>query len=110
MDALRLRVSHRLEQIYPDMHQAALADLVPLALGNIRHIAEVRQTVRTLDIEHHEWVLCVGRGFDFQSFCPLFRGMATVAAMVSGLAPERLSVTWMVGKSTFGKSLTGSLR
>lgn len=63
--ALRLRVSHRLEQIYPEMHQAALADLVPLALGNIRHIAEVRQTVRTLDIEHHEWVLCVGRGFDF---------------------------------------------
>ena len=42
--ALRLRVSHRLEQIYPDMHQAALADLVPLALGNIRHIAEVRRT------------------------------------------------------------------
>jgi len=64
-NALRLRVSHRLEQIYPEMHQAALADLVPLALGNIRHIAEVRRTVRTLDIEHHEWVLCVGRGFDF---------------------------------------------
>jgi len=65
-DDLPQRVSRRLGQIYPEMHQAALADLVPLALGNIRHIAEVRQeAVRTLDIEHHEWVLCVGRGFDF---------------------------------------------
>ncbi len=27
--------------------------------------------------------------------------------MVSGLAPGRLAVTWMVGKSTFGRSLTG---
>ena len=28
--------------------------------------------------------------------------------MVSGLAPLRLAVTWMVGKSTVGKSLTGN--
>ena len=35
-------------------------------------------------------------------------GVATAEAMVSGLAPGRLAVTWMVGKSTFGRSLTGS--
>ncbi len=37
-------------------------------------------------------------------------GVATDAAMVSGLAPGRLAFTWMVGKSTFGRSLTGSAR
>ena len=35
------------------------------------------------------------------------RGVATVEAMVSGLAPGRLAETEMVGKSTLGKSLTG---
>ena len=37
-------------------------------------------------------------------------GVATVAAIVAGLAPGRIAVTLMVGKSTFGRSLTGSLR
>ena len=36
------------------------------------------------------------------------RGVAMADAMVSGLAPGRPAVTWMVGKSTFGRSLTGS--
>ena len=37
-------------------------------------------------------------------------GVATEAAMVSGLAPGRLAVTWMVGKSTRGRAATGSSR
>lgn len=41
------------------------ADLLPLVQGNIRHVAEVRGTARELDIEHREWVLCLGRGFDW---------------------------------------------
>src|SRR3990170_5891536 len=36
------------------------------------------------------------------------RGVATADAMVSGLAPGRVAVTVMVGKSTVGKSLTGN--
>ncbi|MEY4761965.1 MAG: hypothetical protein RLZZ200_1821, partial [Pseudomonadota bacterium] len=40
-------------------------DLLPLLLGNLEHIAEVRQTSRELNIEHGEWIICVGRGFDF---------------------------------------------
>src|SRR5580700_11095734 len=36
-------------------------------------------------------------------------GVATVAAIVSGLAPGRLAYTEMVGKSTVGRSLTESL-
>src|SRR5204863_9343441 len=37
-------------------------------------------------------------------------GSATAEAIVSGLAPGRPALTWIVGKSTFGKSLTGSWR
>jgi hypothetical protein len=38
------------------------------------------------------------------------RGVATDEAMVSGLAPGRLALTEMEGKSTAGRSLTGSER
>src|SRR6266542_2685986 len=37
-------------------------------------------------------------------------GVATDDAIVSGLAPGKLALTRSVGKSTFGRSLTGSWR
>ena len=37
-------------------------------------------------------------------------GVATAEAIVSGLAPGSAAWTWMVGKSTLGRSLTGSSR
>jgi hypothetical protein len=37
-------------------------------------------------------------------------GVATVAAITSGLAPGRLACTLMVGKSTWGRGDTGSSR
>ncbi len=37
-------------------------------------------------------------------------GVATAEAMVSGLAPGSDAVTWMVGKSMLGRSLTGRSR
>ena len=37
-------------------------------------------------------------------------GVATEEAMVSGLAPGSTAETWIVGKSTLGRSLTGSRR
>src|SRR6266705_1228856 len=37
-------------------------------------------------------------------------GVATAEAIVSGLAPGRFALTLMVGKSTFGRLLTGSRR
>ena len=37
-------------------------------------------------------------------------GVATAAAIVSGLAPGRAAVTWIVGKSTLGRSDTGRSR
>jgi hypothetical protein len=55
----------RLEEMFPDMPSQIRYDLEPLVLGNIDRIVEVRKTDRTLDIEHHEWVICIGRGFEF---------------------------------------------
>ncbi len=55
----------RLRALFPDMPEQVRNDLLPLVQGNIRHIAEVRRTARELDMEHREWVLCLGRGFDW---------------------------------------------
>lgn len=58
-------LAHELRGIFRDMPAEVLRDLLPLVIGNLQHIAEVRRTERALDIDHHEWVLCIGRGFDF---------------------------------------------
>ena len=54
-----------LEKLFPDMPGQTRFDLEPLVLGNQARIAEVRKMARTLDVEHREWMICVGRGFDF---------------------------------------------
>ncbi len=59
----------RLAALLPDMPAQMRTDLLPLLLGNLAHIAEIRGQAangkRELDIEHREWALCIGRGFDF---------------------------------------------
>lgn len=54
-----------LEKMFPDMPGQTRFDLEPLVLGNQARIAEVRKIERALDVEHREWMICVGRGFDF---------------------------------------------
>ncbi len=59
----------RLAALLPDMPVQMRTDLLPLLLGNLEHIAQVREEARrherTLDAEHREWAICLGRGFDF---------------------------------------------
>lgn len=59
----------RLTTLLPDMPTQMRADLLPLLHGNLEHIAQVREQTsrheRLLDVEHREWVICIGRGFDF---------------------------------------------
>lgn len=59
------QLSAQLYRLYPNMPEQMRRDLLPLAEGNVRHISEIRRSKRTLAIEHREWVICVGRGFDF---------------------------------------------
>lgn len=54
----------RLAALFPDMPDAVRADLLPLLMGNLAHVAEVRASGRAPEVEHREWALCVGRGFD----------------------------------------------
>jgi hypothetical protein len=65
----RAVMAPRLAAFLPDMPSRVRADLLPLLLGNLDHIAEVRAQAarheRELDIEHREWMICLGRGFDF---------------------------------------------
>jgi len=59
----------RLVALLPDMSEVMRADLLPLLMGNLEHIDWVRQQnarhERLLDIEHCEWMICLGRGFDW---------------------------------------------
>lgn len=59
----------RLAALLPDMPERMRADLLPLVHGNLEHIeavrAQMRRAERALDIEHREWMICLGRGFDF---------------------------------------------
>jgi hypothetical protein len=64
-EADREGLPRRLAALLPDVPAQIQADLLPLLLGNLDHIAEVRGMNRTLDIEHREWMICIGRGFDW---------------------------------------------
>jgi hypothetical protein len=58
-------LDERLAALYPDMSYQMRTDLLRLLHGNLDWIAEVRSNTRELEIEHKEWMICLGRGFDF---------------------------------------------
>lgn len=74
-------LAQQLTALYPDMPQQTRDDLVPLLVGNLAHIGEVRQQQRAADIEHREWMICLGRGFDFLH-------MPNLALIVGPYSPE----------------------
>lgn len=55
----------RLAALFPDMPAQVRQDLLPLLHGNLEHVAAVRASARAPNIEHREWMICLGRGFDF---------------------------------------------
>lgn len=55
----------QLSALCPQMPERIRQDLLPLLIGNLRRIAEARLSKRPLDTEHREWIICLGRGFDF---------------------------------------------
>jgi hypothetical protein len=62
----QLELEELLYSLYPTMPERIVRDLIPLVRGNIKHIAEIRASNRPIeDAEHKEWVLGVGRGFDW---------------------------------------------
>ena len=65
----RATLEPKLAALLPDMPAQMRADLMPLLHGNLEHIEQTRAQMlrneRSLDIEHREWMICLGRGFDF---------------------------------------------
>ena len=63
------QLAGRLAALLPDMPTQMRADLIPLLEGNLDRIATVRAQIarheRQLDFDHREWMICLGRGFDF---------------------------------------------
>ena len=74
-------LSALLARLYPGVPDQMRQDLLPLVQGNISHIAELRQSNRALDIEHHEWVIGVGRGFDWMH-------MPNLALIIGPYSPD----------------------
>lgn len=58
-DADRSGLRGRLDTLFPDMPTGMRDDLMPLLLGNMDHIKEMRRTERILEIEHKEWIIGV---------------------------------------------------
>ena len=54
-----------LAQLYPDMPDLMRQDLLELVIGNIAHIASIKQAIREPINERREWMICIGRGFDW---------------------------------------------
>jgi hypothetical protein len=70
-----------LARLYPDMPDQMRQDLLPLVQGNISHISQIRLSNRALDIEHHEWVIGIGRGFDWMH-------MPNLALIIGPYSPD----------------------
>ena len=59
-------VQSMLGRLFPNLSAKAIQDILPLILGNIDHVAEIKKSNRPLaDSEHRERVLAIGRGFDW---------------------------------------------
>lgn len=58
-------LGERVSELYPEMQEQMKDDLLRLLRGNMEWIAQTRKAARSLEIEHREWMICLGRGFDF---------------------------------------------
>ncbi len=56
----------KLSELYPDMKERMVEDLLPLVVGNLKQIAEIKVADRlVIDSEHREFIVGIGRGFDW---------------------------------------------
>lgn len=70
-----------LSRLYPDMPEEMAEDFLPLIQGNIAHITDTKRSDRTLEIVHHEWMIGIGRGFNWLH-------MPNMALIIGPYSPE----------------------
>lgn len=68
-DCLPSTLNERLGAICPLLPWDIRRDLIPLLEGNLRHLHEMRASQeagqRELEVDHREWIIGIGRGFDW---------------------------------------------
>ncbi|MBX4204635.1 MAG: carboxysome shell carbonic anhydrase [Candidatus Doudnabacteria bacterium] len=65
-DTSKAALTAMLQEFYPSFPERVVNDLLPLVEGNVRHIRKIRASNRPIsDIVHKEWVLGIGRAFDW---------------------------------------------
>lgn len=69
------------ERLFPDMPAQIRSDFQPLVEGNINHVAALERESRELEIMHREWMICLGRGFDWLH-------MPNLALIIGPYSPE----------------------
>jgi hypothetical protein len=57
------RLVSSLSQLYPEIPEYILADLMPLVTGNLSHIADTKRKDKSNYHTRHEWIICLGHGF-----------------------------------------------
>jgi hypothetical protein len=63
-DMSEFEIRHKLANFFPTMKEKVIDDLLPLVMGNVRHVKKIRESNRPLgDIEHKEQIIAYGRGF-----------------------------------------------
>lgn len=66
VDLTEAELTQKLNLLYPDMPAEVLHDLLPLILGNLQHIQDIRNSNREpIALEHNERAIALGRGFDW---------------------------------------------
>ena len=66
LDWSDVKLQARLAELYPNMREAMLLDLMPFVRGNQRHVRKVIAANRPpVEMEHGENIIAVGRGFDW---------------------------------------------
>lgn len=54
-----------IRRLFPNMPERIILDLLPLIKGNIERISEMKNGKPLSELVHGEWVLAVGKGFDW---------------------------------------------
>lgn len=58
-------LTNSIVQLYPDMQDQLVRDLLPIIKGNRSHIEKIRHIDRSSLLDHREWMICIGHGFDW---------------------------------------------
>jgi Carboxysome Shell Carbonic Anhydrase len=74
-------LAHSLTQLYPDMPEQMAKDLLPLLKGNRSHVAEIKPIDHSSNLDHREWMICIGRGFDWLQ-------MSNLALIIGPYSPD----------------------